>query len=372
VPTLDTSTIPEEILPGASVRIRGEAAPGATVRVAVDDRVVASAVAGESGAFRATVGFAQPGTYTVTLQLIGEDDQVLAVSEPVAVNVLAPTPTATDTPRPTATPTATNTPEPTSTPTNTPAPTATPTATPEPTATDTPVPSPTPTLTNTPLPTATATPVPTDTATPEPTATPTDTPEPTATATETPEPTATATPLPEPVEPVLDLDTVPAEILPGESVRLFGEAAPGATIRVLVNGREVGSAVAGETGRFRTTVGFPQAGDYAVTLEVVDQDGNVVVSSAPVTLTIVEPTPTAVATELVPTVTPTEEPTIAPPLEITATVVTTETVAVPPVQPAELPGTGVSIDRLGAYNLLIPLALIAGLICVTIFQRQRR
>ncbi|RIK34685.1 MAG: hypothetical protein DCC55_32650 [Chloroflexi bacterium] len=227
-------------------------------------------------------------------------------------------------------------------------------------------------MTYTPLPTATDTPEPTATDTPAPTATATDTPQPTATATDTAEPTPTETPTPEPVVPTLDLETIPSEILPGDSVRLFGEAAPGATIRVLVDDQPVAAAVAGDNGRFRTTVGFAQAGEYTVTLEVTDEEGNVVVASEPVTLTVMEPLATETPTEALPTVTPTVEPTIAPPVEVTATVVTTETVAVTPVQPAELPGTGVSIDRLGAYNLLIPLALIAGLVCVTIFQRQRR
>src|SRR5690606_13969089 len=102
------------------------------------------------------------------------------------------------------------------------------------------------------------TPTPPPTATPEPTAAPTATNTaslvPTPTATATPEPTATSAP----VVPQLDLDRLPAEILPGDSVRLFGQADAGATVRVAVNDAVVGSAIAGDTGNFRTTVGFGQ------------------------------------------------------------------------------------------------------------------
>jgi hypothetical protein len=96
-PVVDTASIPEQLLPGDTFRLRGTAAGGARVRVAVNDRVVAGAVAGPQGSWRATVGFARAGEYTLTVQLVQEDVAV-AVSEPVFLTVLEPTPTAEPTP----------------------------------------------------------------------------------------------------------------------------------------------------------------------------------------------------------------------------------------------------------------------------------
>ena len=109
-PEIDLASIPEQILPGDTFRLRGTSASNARVRVSVNAKVIAGAVAGPNGNWRASVGFAAAGTYTVTAQLV-ENDTVVAESEPVLLEVIAPTPepTATDTPEPTAT----NTPEPT-------------------------------------------------------------------------------------------------------------------------------------------------------------------------------------------------------------------------------------------------------------------
>jgi hypothetical protein len=172
---------------------------------------------------------------------------------------------------------------------------------------------------------------------------------------------------------VLDVTSVPAEILPGDSIRLQGEAASGATIRVLVNDQVVASAIAGDSGRWRTTIGFAAPGDYTVTLQVVDETDTVLAAAEPVTLAVLEPTPAATETavptatpaSVLPTATPVTEPAVAAPAEITTTV------TISPAQPGALPGTGVALDRLGWYNVFIPLALILGLVAVTLFQRKR-
>jgi type VI secretion system secreted protein VgrG len=365
-PVVDTESIPEQLLPGDTFRLRGTADGGARVRVAVNNRVVAGAVAGPQGSWRTTVGFARSGEYTLTAQLV-QDDVVIAESEPIFLTVLEPTPTpeptATNTPEPTATntpePTATNTPEPTAT--NTPEPTATntpePTATntPEPTATNTPEPTatntPEPTATNTPEPTATNTPEPTATNTPEPTAT--NTPEPTATntpeptATNTPEPTATNTPeptatnTPEPVAPVVDTASIPEQLLPGDTFRLRGTAAGGARVRVAVNDRVVAGAVAGPQGSWRATVGFARAGEYTLTVQLVQEDVAVAVSE-PVFLTVLEPTPTA---EPTPTTVLEPTPTAAAvdasqPITTVAPIDAAQPVTTTAAAPGDLPGTG--------------------------------
>ena len=91
-PVVDASSIPEQLLPGDTFRLRGTTVGGAKVRVTVNDRVVGAAVAGPNGNWRTTIGFASAGTYTLTTQLM-EGDAVLAASEPVFVTVLEPIPT---------------------------------------------------------------------------------------------------------------------------------------------------------------------------------------------------------------------------------------------------------------------------------------
>jgi hypothetical protein len=169
---------------------------------------------------------------------------------------------------------------------------------------------------------------------------------------------------------------LPEEILPGDSVRLLGEAAPGARVRVLVNDSTVASAVAGEQGGWRASVGFAQPGTYTVTLQVVDEASNVLASAEPVTLVVLEPTPTEAptpATVVTPTVTMTETVEVAEaPAVMTETVGVTTTATISPGQPPALPGTGVALDRLGLYNILIPLVLVIGLFSVTALQRKRK
>jgi hypothetical protein len=285
-PVVDTESIPEQLLPGDTFRLRGTADGGARVRVAVNNRVVAGAVAGPQGSWRTTVGFARSGEYTLTAQLV-QDDVVIAESEPIFLTVLEPTPT------------------------------------PEPTATNTPE----PTATNTPEPTATNTPEPTATNTPEPT------------ATNTPEPTATNTP--EPVAPVVDTASIPEQLLPGDTFRLRGTAAGGARVRVAVNDRVVAGAVAGPQGSWRATVGFARAGEYTLTVQLVQEDVAVAVSE-PVFLTVLEPTPTA---EPTPTTVLEPTPTAAAvdtsqPITTAAPIDAAQPVTTTAAAPGDLPGTG--------------------------------
>jgi hypothetical protein len=173
----------------------------------------------------------------------------------------------------------------------------------------------------------------------------------------------------------LDISSLPPQILPGDAVRIRGDAAPGSTVRVAINDRVVASAIAGDNGRFRATVGFSRPGAYTVTLQLVDESNTVVITSDPVILSVLESTPTEAPT---PTevITPTAELTItvgitqAQAITPTAPITTSEMVS--PTGPAALPGTGVALDRLGGYNVLLPLALICGLVFVTLWQRKQR
>jgi hypothetical protein len=105
-PTIDTASVPAQLLPGDTFRLRGTAAGGARIQVSINDRVVAGAVAGPQGNWRATVGFASAGSYILTVQLV-QDGAVTAQSEPIELTVLEPTPTTEPTPTAVLEPTAT-------------------------------------------------------------------------------------------------------------------------------------------------------------------------------------------------------------------------------------------------------------------------
>jgi|GEM_PF-2747724 len=234
-------------------------------------------------------------------------------------------------------------------------------------------------LQTTPVP-ATNTPAPTATKTIAPTKPPTKTTAPTATSTLAPTkpPTATSTivptePPPVTVEPpVVDLASIPAEILPGETFRLQGTAAGSARIRVAINDRVVGGAVSSMDGGWRTTIGFASAGTYTVTAQLVENDV-VVAESAPVSVSVLEPAPTNTPE---PTATNTAAPTptntaVSPAtstLEPTATPAAATTAEIAPSQPmsdtvaapAALPDTGSDFSQ-GVPWVILLLLIGAGL-----------
>lgn len=234
-------------------------------------------------------------------------------------------------------------------------------------------------LQTTPVP-ATNTPAPTATKTIAPTKPPTKTTAPTATSTLAPTkpPTATSTivptePPPVTVEPpVVDLASIPAEILPGETFRLQGTAAGSARIRVAINDRVVGGAVSSMDGGWRTTIGFASAGTYTVTAQLVENDV-VVAESDPVSVSVLEPAPTNTPE---PTATNTAAPTptntaVSPAtstLEPTATPAAATTAEIAPSQPmsdtvaapAALPDTGSDFSQ-GVPWVILLLLIGAGL-----------
>ena len=291
------------MLPGNSITLRGDAAPGSTVRIQVNQKTVAAAVAGDTAKWRTHIGFNAPGDYGVQAVLIDEDQNTIAASEIITITVLEPTPT--------------------------PVP-----------PTETPTPAPTATATDTPEPTATATAVP-------PTEMPTTVP--TATATNSPEPTATNTAVPEAVAPVIDAASLPTEVLPGESITLRGLAAAGDKVQILANDKRLTTLLVGDTGRWRTHIGFGQPGAYAVVAQTVDDNDVVILASAPITVTVLEPLPTAT-------------PTAAPAQPAAAAAEPT---------PDALPATGAALDQRLLYNLLLPLLIIAALGASTLFRRRQ-
>ncbi len=184
------------------------------------------------------------------------------------------------------------------------------------------------------------------------------------------------------VPPSIDLASLPAEILPGDSLRLRGQAAPGNTVQVLVNDQLAATAIAGDSGAFRATIGFAQPGENFVTLQVVDESGEVLSVSEPIPFSVSEPAPAEAAAVVVasPTSSVILTPTVVSSAAVTPTatidalaesIPLTETAAIAMQQPPELPSTGIAMDQLGIYNILLPVALIVALAGVTIFQRKR-
>jgi len=230
------------------------------------------------------------GPHTLTAKTVDNDGDI-AVSAPVNIDVVMPTPTPTETPTPV--PTDTPTPVPTDTPTPTPTPTFVPT--------EMPTPTPTPTSTETPTPTPTDTPIPTDVPTPVPTATdvptviventpvpPTEVPPtevPTAAAsptiivitTDTPTPVAVAT-----IEPTVDANTPTAgpklalssnmvSGAPSSKFVVLGSGfEPNTSLTLRLNGEIIGTYNTDDSGGMVLVIKtLPQVplGAYSVTVE---------------------------------------------------------------------------------------------------------
>ncbi|MCL4295639.1 MAG: hypothetical protein KJ077_07920 [Anaerolineae bacterium] len=149
-------------------------------------------------------------------------------------------------------------------------------ATSEPTVTTAPPATPPPTTA--PPPTATTAPTePPPTATPEPTAT-------TAPA------TVEATAEPEIAAPVVNLPG--GEVTPGQ-VALTGTGEPGSEIEVVVDGQVVGKTTVGGDGTWSYTADLPEPGDYQISVQSVDADGQVIAASEPAALALTAPPATA-------------------------------------------------------------------------------
>ncbi|MBE7552193.1 MAG: hypothetical protein HS126_14075 [Anaerolineales bacterium] len=149
-------------------------------------------------------------------------------------------------------------------------------ATSEPTATTAPPATPPPTTA--PQPTATTAPTePPPTATPEPTAT-------TAPA------TVEATAEPEIAAPVVNLPG--GEVTPGQ-VALTGTGEPGSEVEIVIDGQVVGKTTVGSDGTWSYTADLPEAGDYQISVQNVDADGQVIAAAEPAALTLTAPPATA-------------------------------------------------------------------------------
>ncbi len=134
------------------------------------------------------------------------------------------------------------------------------------------------------------------------------------------------------------------------AVSVAGSAEPGATVRILLNGSEVGTATADGTGAFSATVPLPGSdGDAAVTVVAVDAAGNASAASAANVLAVDRTAPAA------PALAAPASPTNAAQLALTGTAEPGATVEI--VEAGAVVATGAA-DASGAFS--IPLALAEG------------
>jgi hypothetical protein len=87
--------------------------------------------------------------------------------------------------------------------------------------------------------------------------------------------------------PVLE-QPIATEITAGEE-ELSGSGTPGSIIEVVAAGAVIGTTTAGDDGQWRLTVQTPPPGEYEIVLQVVDEQGQVVVAAAPVRFTVTSP-----------------------------------------------------------------------------------
>ena len=311
---------------GTPFTVQGQGAPGHTIALYDNDRLLGTVRVGPHGTWAIAVPGLAVGEHTLVVMAISPAD---AASDPAPVGFLivhrpTATPTATSTHTPTAipshtpAPTRTHTPAPTATSTHTP--TAIPSHTPAPTATSsprsegegprvratstlvptaaggdlgaefqplilTPIPSATPTVTATPIPTRAPTSTPT--ATPSRTPTPTAPPSRTPTTLPPPPPTVTATITPAP--PVI-LQPASGEMVPAGLYPFTGQADPHVGVAVaLVDsvGMVLGQTSAGPGGTWTIAADLTALqGETAITALALDGTGIVLAQSQPVQITI--------------------------------------------------------------------------------------
>lgn len=89
--------------------------------------------------------------------------------------------------------------------------------------------------------------------------------------------------------PTLSAPAAGAQVVPGEVV-FSGTAEPGATVRVLVDGAQVGTATAAGDGTWSVNGAVDQAGARNVVVETLDASGTKANESSPTTINVAAPT----------------------------------------------------------------------------------
>jgi hypothetical protein len=92
--------------------------------------------------------------------------------------------------------------------------------------------------------------------------------------------------------PTLDL---PGNELTAGQVSLTGTGEPGVDVEIVVEGQVVGKTTVGSDGQWSFAADLPDAGDYEVSVQQVDADGQVLAASEPAALTVAASAPTASA-----------------------------------------------------------------------------
>jgi nucleoid-associated protein YgaU len=97
------------------------------------------------------------------------------------------------------------------------------------------------------------------------------------------EPAALTLTAPPATAPTLDR---PSGELTAGPVTLTGGGEPGSQVEVVIDGQVVGNATVGDDGKWSLDTELSRAGDYEITVQSVDPDGQVLAVAAPVTLPV--------------------------------------------------------------------------------------
>jgi hypothetical protein len=88
VPTLDSPVAGDE-LPTGELTLSGMGEPGSEVQIVVDGEVIGVAPVGSDGKWSYVIRIEEPGEHEVLVQALDADGEVVTVSEPVSVTVVA-------------------------------------------------------------------------------------------------------------------------------------------------------------------------------------------------------------------------------------------------------------------------------------------
>ncbi|MGB0383766.1 MAG: hypothetical protein ACPGWR_03000 [Ardenticatenaceae bacterium] len=302
-----TLNLPTDAGTNGPVALNGKAEPGQEVQILINGQVVGRANVGNDGQWSLTTEINEPGVYEVSVQTVDQSGVIVATSESTSLTVaVSPTMTATvveaivtnkgtDTVEtaPTAEPTQAVETAPTAEPTqavstsvsveSTQAVETAPTA--EPTQAVSTSVSVEPTQ-------AVSTSVsvePTQTVSTSVSVEPTQTAEITV-STET-SPTIESTPTIEPTQTAPPSSVGgPVLNLPTKNLTVSGKGEPGLQVQILIDGQLVGNTSIGSNGEWVFTTEISQAGEHQVSMELLNQSGQIVGTSGPVSFFVTLPT----------------------------------------------------------------------------------
>ena len=87
---------------------------------------------------------------------------------------------------------------------------------------------------------------------------------------------------------VMPTINLPDGELEAGTISLTGTGTPGSTVDIVIDGEVVGTTVVDDNGNWSFDLGWPEGGDYELSVRTLDADGNVAAEAAPISLALAD------------------------------------------------------------------------------------